>query len=327
MEPSALPLPDTRQRTIPTAIVHSISYPALTAPLAPEEPVPGIGNMRSCVLLLLSMLLPAIAWGATPPPVMLATEFRGDVDVRDYWVSEKMDGVRGRWDGKRLVTRAGQPIAAPAWFTAGWPEIAMDGELWTGRGRFDEASGIVRGGLSNAGAWTRVRFLVFDLPGHGGTFDARVTRMRTMIPSANVAWLQPVRQFRVEDRPALEKRLMDIVALGGEGLMLHRAGARYTSGRSIDLLKYKQHQDAEARVVAHLPGKGKYAGMLGALVVRMPDGRQFRLGSGFTDPQRAHPPPLGSWVTYRYTGLTSKGLPRFARFLRVREDMPPPDPR
>ena len=66
--------------------------------------------------------------------------------------------------------------------------------------------------------------------------------------------------------------------------------------------------------------------MLGALLVETSDGRRFRLGTGFTDIQRAEPPAVGSTVTYRYNGLTSKGLPRFARFLRVRHDPPPPDP-
>ena len=121
------------------------------------------------------------------------------------------------------------------------------------------------------------------------------------------------------------EELARVVAAGGEGLMLHRRDAHYRPGRSDHLLKYKTHQDAEAQVVAHLPGKGKYEGMMGAVQVRTPEGRSFRLGSGFTDAQRAAPPPLGAWVTYRYSGLTSTGLPRFARFVRVREDLPPPD--
>lgn len=74
--------------------------------------------------------------------------------------------------------------------------------------------------------------------------------------------------------------------------------------------------------VGHLPGKGKYAGQLGALRLRLrsPDGRQFSLGTGFTDQQRRQPPPVGATVTYRYRELTAKGLPRFASFLRIREE-------
>lgn len=286
-------------------------------------------NLRLFLLLLLTCMpsLPVRAGepGASGP--MLATTYRSGLDVPDYWISEKLDGVRGRWDGRRLVTRSGQPIAAPAWFTARWPKVLMDGELWIAHGRFDEVSGIVRAGMSNENGWRRVRFMVFDLPGDGGTFDARVMRMRSLLASAKVPWLQPVPQFRIGSAAALEARLGQVVAAGGEGLMLHRAVALYRPGRSDDLLKHKPYQDAEALVVAHAAGKGKYTGMLGALVVRMPDGRQFRLGTGLTDLQRRHPPPVGSLVTYRHNGLTSKGLPRFARFQRIRTDPPPPDPR
>jgi DNA ligase-1 len=288
--------------------------------------------MNLCVLLLLLLLsclpsLPAHAGETGLPRLMLATTYRAGLDVSDYWVSEKLDGVRGRWDGKRLLTRAGLPIVPPRWFTANWPEVPMDGELWIGRGRFDEVSGLVRAGAADGRAWRKVRFMVFDLPAEGGTFESRIVRMRTLLPATGIAWLQPVAQFRLANATQLDARLKQVANAGGEGLVLHRRGALYQVGRSDDLIKYKLHEDAEARVVAHAPGKGKYTGMLGALVMELPDGRRFRLGSGLTDAQRANPPPIGSLVTYRYNGLTSKGLPRFARFQRIRLDPPPPDPR
>ena len=122
------------------------------------------------------------------------------------------------------------------------------------------------------------------------------------------------------NRNSLQKRMKEIVKAGGEGLMLHRADALYETGRSDTLLKMKPWEDAEAVVIGHLPGKGKYAGVLGALRVRSDDGREFSLGTGFTDTQRRDPPPIGATVTYRYHDLTRHGLPRFASFLRVREE-------
>lgn len=281
-----------------------------------------------CLLsLCLSLVSPPLrAVDATPPPLMLATSYEAGVDVSDYWVSEKLDGVRGHWDGHELRTRGGYPVDAPSWFTRGWPAVPMDGELWLGRGRFDEVSGLVRAVVPDEERWREVRFMVFDLPGHGGTFEARVMRMRSLLATAGIAWLQPVAQRPGEDAAGLDARLEAIVAAGGEGLMLHHRDARYRIGRSEDLLKYKPYDDAEARVVGHTAGQGKYAGMLGALIVERPDGMRFRLGSGFTDAQRAKPPAVGSHVTYRYNGLTSNGVPRFARFLRVRHLLPPPDP-
>ncbi|HEX7030671.1 MAG TPA: DNA ligase [Gammaproteobacteria bacterium] len=275
--------------------------------------------------LLLSCLLASTLFAGEPlpPRLMLATVYEPGIDVSEYWISEKLDGVRGHWDGERLRTRGGHAVPAPAWFTAGWPRVPMDGELWIARGRFEDVSAIVRTGEPVDASWRKVRFMVFDLPGDGGPFEARVMHMRELLDDPAIPWLRPVAQFRVEDAGALDAAFRKVVAAGGEGLMLHHRDARYRAGRSDRLLKYKPYEDAEARVIGHVPGQGKYEGMLGALIVERPDGLRFRIGTGFTDAERADPPPAGSWVTYRYNGFTSNGLPRFARFLRVRHDVPP----
>jgi DNA ligase-1 len=54
--------------------------------------------------------------------------------------------------------------------------------------------------------------------------------------------------------------------------------------------------------------------------VRLADGREFKLGTGFSNAERETPPPLGSTVTFRYSGFTKTGLPRFAVFLHLQED-------
>ncbi len=285
-----------------------------------------MARMFLLLLALLATAVPAHAGPPRPPELMLATSYAEGVEVRDYWVSEKLDGVRGHWDGTTLWTRGGYPVAAPAWFTAGWPPVAIDGELWIGRGRFEEASSLIRTLDADPERWRALRFMAFDLPGHPGGFGARLRALHTLVDGSGSPWLQVVEQVRVADADALDRRLQSVLAAGGEGLMLHHHDSPYVAGRSEQLLKYKPYDDAEARVVGHTPGKGKYEGMTGALVVERPDGLRFRLGSGLSDAERARPPPLGTWVTYRYNGTTSKGVPRFARFLRVRRELPPPDP-
>src|SRR5690625_5099189 len=280
--------------------------------------------MRILAVFLLSLLLaPAFA---APPRLMLATEYRDGIRVADYYVSEKLDGVRGYWDGQALWTRGGHRVEAPDWFTAGWPRMPMDGELWLGRGRFEEASGIVRTRGGQHPGWRELHFMVFDLPAHEGAFAQRVAAMRARLAAANVAWLRPVEQRLAVGEAELQAQLRAVVAEGGEGLVLHHRHARYRAGRSAQVLKLKPFHDAEARVVGYTPGRGKHAGMVGALVVERPDGLRFRIGSGLSDALRAEPPPVGSHVTYRYNGFTAGGVPRFARFLRIRHELPPPDP-
>ena len=276
--------------------------------------------LTPALLLALNLALIASSLAASAPPLMLANEYRQDIVLADYWVSEKYDGVRGYWDGRHLLTRGGQVIQAPSWFTAGWPAVPMDGELWAGRNRFAEAVSTVRKQQADDAAWRTIRFMVFDLPAHGGTFDERIPVLQSVVAQIGQDWVQAVEQRRVADAETLQRWLKDIVRQGGEGLMLHRGASWYRAQRNDDLLKFKLHQDAEATVIGHLPGKGKYQGMLGALLVETPAGIRFKLGSGLKDAQRRNPPAIGSVVTYRYRGLHDSGIPRFATFMRVRED-------
>ena len=261
--------------------------------------------------------LPALA--AEPLPLLLAEVDSGHSDITRYLVSEKLDGVRAFWDGKVLRTRNGNPITAPAWFTENFPPQALDGELWIARGQFDRLSATVRRQVPDDAEWRAVRYLVFELPQAPGTFRERAHSLSKLVATSRTPWLQAVEQFELNNRQAVDQKLAEILKIGGEGLMLHRADAIYTTGRSDVLLKMKLWHDAEATVIAYQPGKGKYAGMLGALRVRRADGTEFMLGTGFSEADRSNPPAIGTVITYRYRELTKRGLPRFASFYRARE--------
>lgn len=290
-------------------------------------------DLRTALLALL--LLPPAAYPAnvqalarTPlraapaamPAPMLASNIHPGIDIAGYLVSEKLDGVRARWDGRQLLTRAGNHIDAPAWFTAGWPAQAIEGELWIGRGQFQHVSDLVRALQVNAGAWREVRFMAFDLPASPQPFASRTRELGVVVKRVASPRLQRIAQLHFSNRAQLDTWLDAVVSGGGEGLMLHHALAHYRAGRTDGLLKYKRWDDAEARVVGYRAGKGKYAGMVGALLVEDGHGRRFAIGSGLRDADRAQPPTIGTKVTFRYNGLTAKGTPRFARYQRVHID-------
>lgn len=270
--------------------------------------------------MTLALLAPMAATARqSEPALLLARDAPPGADPAGYLVSEKLDGVRALWDGHTLRFRGGGDVAAPAEWLSRLPQgVALDGELWLGRGRFDALSGLVRQRKPDDAAWQAVGYHLFELPGGAGPFSQRAERLAALAAQQG-APLAAVPQRRVASRPALRQWLDEVVAAGGEGLMLHRADAPYTTGRSAALLKLKPQPDAEAEVIAHLPGQGKYTGQLGALRLRTPEGRQFNLGTGLSDVQRRDPPPVGSTVTYRYRGLTATGLPRFASLLRVHD--------
>jgi DNA ligase-1 len=256
---------------------------------------------------------------ASPAPLLLASTYDERIDAAGCLVSEKYDGVRAWWDGQTLRHRSGRIVGAPEWFTARLPREALDGELWLGRGAFDELSGIVRSVPADDASWRRVRYMVFEPPGAAGSFAERVAAIERIVKHASWPQLQAVEHVRVDDRAGLQRRLDAVVAGGGEGLMLHLASALFVTGRSDVLTKLKPYLDAEATVVGYRAGHGKYDSVLGALQVRTPEGQVFFLGSGLPDAVRKHPPARGSVVTYRFRDRTPKGLPRFATFHRLHE--------
>ena len=264
-----------------------------------------------------------------PPGLMLAKVYHAGVDLSDYWVSEKYDGLRGFWDGKQLFTRGGEKVNAPAWFTAGWPAVPLDGELWAGRGQFAKALSTVRQQQPDEAAWRTMRFMVFDVPAHGGPFSQRITALQAVVAQIQQPWVVAVAQTPATTHAALMVEMRRVVKAGGEGLVLHRGASLYTAARNDDLLKVKPFEDAEARIVGYQAGRGKYAGLLGALLVETvasgnaaAPGLRFKIGTGLSDAQRRNPPPVGSVVTYRYRGLTDAGVPRFASLVRAAADDP-----
>lgn len=267
-------------------------------------------------ILLFSLLFSPLLLAS--PPIQLATKFHEDINIQDYWISEKLDGVRAYWNGQQLISKQGNPFSAPAWFTKGFPETALDGELWIKRGAFERVSGIVRTHSGKGEEWQYISFMIFDLPHSKLPFSERIKEMQQLVKHHPGDYLKVIAQYKVSTHEQLQIELNKVVKAGGEGLMLHHVNAIYQVKRNQDLMKLKRSDDAEAQVLRHIAGKGKYTGKMGALLVKTPEGITFKIGTGFSDKQRQVPPKIGDIITYRYTGKTINGVPRFARFMRIR---------
>lgn len=249
--------------------------------------------------------------------LQLATIYQEPEQINDYWVSEKLDGIRGHWDGKTLRSKQGNQINAPSWFTRNWPNTSLDGELWIARHQFEQVSGCVRK-KTPTDCWNEVTFNLFDLPENKGSFTKRIKAMKALVALRDIPHLNMIPQTQYSSIEELMSELDSIVDAQGEGLMLHHKEAQYKAGRNTQIMKLKRYDDDEAIVLEHIPGKGKYTNQLGSLKVKTKEGIIFKIGSGFSDEDRKNPPLLNSVVTFKYVGKTQRGVPRFASFIRVR---------
>ncbi len=309
--------------------------------------------------------------------VMLAKVFEsGKHTLSGMMASEKLDGQRALWlpetvglrstevpfanrqrDQREytctgLWSRYGKVIHCPSWFIGNLPWVPLDGELWMGRGRFQETMSVVKQLIPDS-RWDQVMFMVFDSPAYGQVYRQGEIKgvnyqcifseaMRLFWEGATTIrpphsstlrnfeetyyWLKATfpalmvhQQVRLPSNSAsaestAEAMLASIVSNGGEGLMIRNPSSFWEPVRVGTLLKMKPWHDDEAIVVGHQEGKGKYAGMLGALVVTW-KGIMFNL-SGMTDEERRNPAKIGTVVTFRYRELSNDGVPKEARYLR-----------
>ncbi|MBA5763533.1 DNA ligase [Vibrio sp. 404] len=251
-------------------------------------------------------------------PVVLAHSYHQGINVAEYWQSEKLDGIRAVWDGKQLKTRNGRHIHVPKWFSADLPEYPVEGELWAGRGNFHVVQQTVLDHNPVDEAWRKIRFMLFDLPHAAGDYSKRYYNLIYLVEQIQQAHIQYIEHSVIQSEQELFGYLDSVDNSNGEGIMLRRISSHYQAGRSSDLLKLKHHQDDEAVVIGYKVGTGKYKGMLGAVLVEWRGGKQFYIGSGFTDQQRKQPPLIGATITFRHNGFTSRDLPKFARYVRTR---------
>lgn len=257
------------------------------------------------------------------PPILLAQSFEDfdDLDPTGWWMSEKLDGVRGYWNGKDFISRQGNIFHAPDWFKAGLPDHPLDGELWMARKAFQKTISVVKR-LDGGKQWESIKYVVFDAPHLKIPFEERMDFLHQLMPKGTFGSLQFAEvhpHSPVKSRQHLLDELKAIESLGGEGLMIRKPKSLYEARRSATILKVKPFKDAEAEVIGHEPGKGRHKGRLGALVVKMPSGKTFNVGTGLSDADRDSPPKIGCTITYRYTEHTDDGIPKCASFIATRD--------
>ncbi len=254
---------------------------------------------------------------AAKPDVFLLNTYDESKNVVGWVMSEKLDGVRGVWDGRQLVTRGGNKIHAPQWFVRGLPPFALDGELWSKRGDFENIVSIVRTHKPDA-RWRRIGYYIFEVPNQAGGLLERLAVLDAYLAERPSAHLHVIKQTPITRANQLRGFLREVTDGGGEGVVVRNPNTAYQTGRLTSALKVKNFFDDECEVRAHLPGKGKYRGQLGAVRCAWRDGRTVNIGSGFSDAERANPPPIGARITFKYYGLSRKGNPRFPVYLRIR---------
>ncbi|MBW6520614.1 MAG: DNA ligase [Desulfoarculaceae bacterium] len=281
-----------------------------------------LGGAMKKIILCLWLFVSCLPLNSHALDIMLPQVYTDDVDISGWLVSEKLDGVRGYWDGKRLLSKNGNPLQAPETFYHNFPPFALEGELWGGRGSFEKTVAIVKRQQAHDG-WLELKFAIFDVPREAGGFVQRLQKAKDWFDKHPSSFAFVIPQKTVQEKRQLQAELQQVEKLGGEGLIVRKPDTLYSRGRSHEILKVKSFLDMEAAVIAHIGGKGRNLGRLGSLLVEIPGKIRFKIGTGFSDDERGNPPPVGSIITFKYYGFLKSGRPKFPSFLRIRPDGSP----
>jgi DNA ligase-1 len=267
--------------------------------------------------LFLSMLLltgVSLALDLQKPGV-----YQGNEQIANWVMSEKLDGVRGYWNGTGLQTRQGKRIYAPTWFLENFPPFALDGELWSDRNQFEFIQATVLDEKPSED-WKKITYNIFEVPEAVGDFPTRLQKAREWFSIHPNRQVKIIPQIECENNDHLQRFLKEIELKGGEGVIIKDPSQEFHTGRSPHVLKVKGFSDMEGAVVAINPGKGKFENMMGSLTIKLENGLIFDLGTGFSNEVRKDPPEIGTMVTFKHFGFTKNGLPKFASYLRIRKD-------
>lgn len=276
--------------------------------------------MKKWIFLIGISLISSTAF-ATKPSLFLLKTYHENANVTGWVMSEKLDGIRAFWDGERLISRGGKTLTPPSWFTQHFPSFPIDGELWTKRADFETISSIVNSRQANE-RWQQVTYQIFDVPNQRGGLLKRLHVLQRHLQQHPTPYIHILKQTPINNKKHLLDFLNRVTNHHGEGVVARDPTKQYQTGRLSSALKLKKHSDTECTIIKILAGKGKYQNKMGAVLCRTSQGKSLKIGSGFSDAQRASPPKVGSQITFKYYGLTKKGNYRFPIYLRPFSQLP-----
>lgn len=208
--------------------------------------------------------------------LMLLGEYKEDIDVKGWVVSEKYDGIRAVWDGKNLISRSGKKFNAPKFWFENFPNFKIDGELWTARNDFENLSSIVRDKIPDK-EWNNVKFMIFDVPDAKGDLFSRIEVLKDFLDKNPNNFIKIIKQISVNSNKDVKKYFNDVIQKGGEGVVVRDPKEPYVNKRSNKILKLKQFHDDECEVIKINMGNGKYSGKMGSLSCKnLKDGAVFK---------------------------------------------------
>ncbi len=259
------------------------------------------------------------------------------IHARRAYSQPKLDGIRGIATEYSMMSRKNTPIVAVPHILEALeiafnaiPELKLDGELYNHdmRADFNSIVSLVRKTSLTDEDLERSRagmqYWIYDSPMNDSeSFESRVSRIADVVAMCDSPYIRLVPTVRVEDHQHLDTLYAAWLEEGYEGQMI-RLEAPYEQKRSSNLLKRKETQDREYKVLEILEGIGNRSGMAGVVVIDLGNGETCKpnaVGSReyLTNLLQNKHKFIGKQATVEFFGYTPDGSLRFPRVKIIHE--------
>lgn len=222
----------------------------------------------------------------------------------EFWLTQKLNGARATFLDGELIARSGNPYMGLEHITEVLDEkfgtdVVFDGELTLlekGNLSDNEAFRVATGILnSDSLAKTEIGYTIFDVIPRDEfvnckeniTYSMRrgmMNRMSEFLDDNCPVQFLPV-LYHGDDISIIDSLLGQMVKEDKEGLILN-TDVPYRRTRHRGILKIKRFYTMDLPIIRCEEGTGRLEGTLGAFVLDY-NGNEVKVGSGFTDIQRA----------------------------------------
>ncbi|MFZ5704465.1 MAG: hypothetical protein ACOY5R_04295 [Pseudomonadota bacterium] len=264
----------------------------------------------------------------------LVTDFNGKIPVGGCIEEPKIDGIRMLWIDGELVTREGVPILGAEHIAAeirrlehaACVPLFVDGE-WQVDASYEATKRhfSAKGSQGNAGI-----FHAFDVMtmrqwrgqsvGHALLARKRVLEKHCQ-PLGERSPVRPMPWGWVDSVEDARRVAAEVIAAGGEGVILKHANSTYKAGRSTNWQRIKRAETYDGRI-RELISRQDNGDIMATMVVEI-EGRLVPISAGFTDRQRFNfmlscDAMIGLVAEVEATERTPTGQIQQASFIRLR---------
>jgi ATP-dependent DNA ligase len=211
-----------------------------------------------------------------------------------------------------------------------YPDVILDGELYTKDYPFEELAGMIRKKKSKLSDEDMqrlkvVKYHIYDVVDDQMDFAARIEFLSKILLDAESQDLVLVPTVVCREKEKFREMFSLWVEEGYEGIMLrNKTGVYRTNYRSHDLQKYKEFKEDEYEIVGYREGEGRDEGTVLWMCIT-PEGRQFSVRPRGSmelrrELYRQGDKYVGKKLTVIYQELSEMKVPRFPVGKDVREN-------